>query len=97
MERESLHNIKPQSPPKSREQAEHDLHQSGAPNGMERLKKGRNQAVLYRCTQARKDMLHRLALALSTSESPTSYIDTINAALDALDEKLRNRNAATKP
>jgi hypothetical protein len=88
-----MQDLKPDPTVKDRQTAEHDLNQSGAPNnGTERLKKGRSVAVLFRCTPARKDMLQRLAMQLSkTPESPVSYIDTINAALDALDEKLRAR------
>jgi hypothetical protein len=88
-----MHDLKPDPLVRDRDQAEHDLLQSGAPKGMERLKKGRSEAVLYRCTPARKDMLHRLARDLSTTENAVSYIDTINAALDALDEKLRSKKS----
>ena len=83
-------NVQPEQV-RPREDAEHDRQHAVSGNAMARRRKNRTKAVLYRCTQTRKDQLDRLAVALSVGrqEDPVSLVETINRALDALDEKLR--------
>lgn len=58
-------------------------------NGHARLRSDKVKAVLYRCTKDRKRQLEKLADALNTSGRKVSFTETIDAALEALEEKLR--------
>jgi hypothetical protein len=61
-------------------------------DGRKRLRSDKEKAILYRCTRQRREQLERLAETLSvgiTIGRKASFTDTIDAALDALEEKLK--------
>ena len=61
-------------------------------NGHERLRSDKVKAILYRCTRERREQLTRLADRLSietTFGRKVSFTETMDAALDALEEKLK--------
>ena len=61
-------------------------------NGHARLRSDKVKAILYRCTRDRKEQLTRLAERLSIENTfgrKVSFTETMDAALDALDAKLK--------
>jgi hypothetical protein len=61
-------------------------------NGHERLRSNKVKAILYRCTPERREQLTRLADRLSietTFGRKMSFTETMDAALDALEAKLK--------
>jgi len=58
------------------------------PNGHARLRSDKITAILYRCTRERKERLHEMAEFLSAGGRKITYTETLDAAMDALEEKL---------
>ena len=73
----------------TRDQAEADA-QNTLYDGRKRLKTGKDKAIIFRTTEAKREQLLRLADALSLGRSrPVSMAETIEQAIDALEEKLK--------
>jgi hypothetical protein len=78
----------------TRDRADAEAHtQAGIEeDGRKRLRSGKDKALLYRCTPERREQITRLAEALSAGQTfgrTVSFTDTIDAALDALEAKLK--------
>lgn len=59
-------------------------------SGHDRLKTGKTKQINYRCTEQKLKQLKQLAAKLSIGKSQVAtYIETLDQALDALDEKLQ--------
>ena len=61
-------------------------------DGRKRLRSDKLKAILYRCTRQRRDQLTRLAEQLSAKDTlgrKTTFTETMDAALDALEAKLK--------
>jgi hypothetical protein len=61
-------------------------------DGRARLRSDKVKALLYRCTQERRDQLTRLAEILTERHKlsrKVSFTETVDAALDALERELK--------
>jgi hypothetical protein len=61
-------------------------------DGRKRLRSDKVTAILYRCTRQRREQLTRLAEELSAGNTfgrKTTFTETMDAALDALEAKLK--------
>ena len=79
-------------PVKSRRDAEAEARRGVDKDGVKRLRSDKVGQFLYRCTAEKKEQLIRLANALNAGKThgrTTSYTDTIDIALDTLEEKLK--------
>jgi hypothetical protein len=79
---------------RDRAQTEAEIQAGVEQDGRRRLRSGKEKAILYRCTPERREQIQRLADVLSAGKTygrPASFTDTMDAALDALEEKLRGK------
>jgi hypothetical protein len=77
---------------RDRADAEARTHAGIEEDGRKRLRSDKEKAILYRCTRERREQLKDLAEALSAGQTfgrKVSFTDTIDAALDALEAKLK--------
>ena len=75
---------------KRREKAEVDAHNALQYDARSRLRVGKTKAMIFRCTEEKRAQILRLADALSAGkQKPVSIAETIEMAIDALEQKLK--------
>ena len=92
MEKFSMDAAVPSSQRERREDAESKAVRAADPDGRTRRRAGKTRQIIFRVTPEKRDQLERLADVLSAGRTtPASFTETIERALDALDEKLRGK------
>jgi hypothetical protein len=77
---------------RDRADAEARTHAGIEEDGRKRLRSDKEKAILYRCTRERREQITRLAETLSAGNTfgrKVSFTETMDAALDALEAKLK--------
>jgi hypothetical protein len=92
MEKFSANEAIPKSQRKPRAQAESEAVKGSDPDGRTRRRAGKVRQIIFRVTPEKREQLERLADALSAGRStPASFTETMERALDALDEKMKGK------
>lgn len=93
MEKLSMNDAQPSSQRERREDAESKAIKAAEGDGRTRRRAGKVRQIIFRVTPEKREQMERLADALSAGRTtPASFTETMERALDALDEKLRGKS-----
>jgi uncharacterized protein (DUF2342 family) len=91
MDKISITQAQPKSQRERREVAEEKAIAAAKPDGHMRRRAGKVRQIIFRVTPEKREQLERLADALSAGRTtPASFTETMERALDALEEKMRS-------